>query len=110
MRDIKFRVWSTISAGGVGKMIDWDKLKTGSLSDLETIQNQWIVMQFTGLLDKQGKEIYEGDIVDDEKGNMFAIEWDDDWGWNSNISLSNGQSLRTFKIKGNIYENKELIK
>jgi uncharacterized phage protein (TIGR01671 family) len=55
-REIKFRAYSTI---GKHRMI---YLKNGSLKDLQETDT-WKVMQFTGLTDKNGNEIYEGDIV-----------------------------------------------
>lgn len=54
MREIKFRVWSTAS----------EKMKSGLyLGSNMGLNADSIVMQFTGLTDKNGKEIYEGDIV-----------------------------------------------
>jgi uncharacterized phage protein (TIGR01671 family) len=60
MREIKFRVWSISLASNNGKMHYLTKENT--LEDLIE-HDRWFVMQFTGLHDKNGKEIYEGDIV-----------------------------------------------
>jgi len=60
MRDIKFRVWSTIRKS---RMIFLDsKGERFSSKDLVN-KTDWKVMQYTGLKDRNGKEIYEGDIV-----------------------------------------------
>lgn len=72
MRDIKFRAWDK-----------WDnkmEFPNGSFLDVpRRIAGNWkeflILMQYTGLKDKNGlKEIYEGDIIDVEgniKGNIY---------------------------------------
>jgi len=72
------------------------------------------VMQFTGLTDKDGLEIYEGDIIlKDAK-----VVWKDyDKGWdfgyfgihNGKYNLSSYDCRDDFKVIGNIYENPELI-
>ena len=78
---------------------------------LPSSAKHFIWMQFTGLLDKNGKEIYEGDILkwNDEVSqvmwrlydSMFEIE-----------KIFNGFSERVtsdYEIIGNIYENPELL-
>ena len=118
MRKIKFRAWNS------SHILEWDWIcAMGMVSEiiLDTHVN-YQIMQFTGLLDKNGKEIYEGDIAKDTQ---------DSFGRNSLISWSNnlcgfwkepivarvhqfGQHLEKriadrIEVIGNIYENPELL-
>ena len=69
MREIKFRAW-----GKNSKEFLQDKNGYGlTLKEIQNISDidLWEFQQFTGLKDKNGKEIYEGDI----------IEFTDKWEW-----------------------------
>ena len=64
------------------------------------------VAQFTGLCDKNGREIYEGDILQHEsqKQSINTMKWN-----KHEASFTKFLPLRKFEIIGNIYENPELL-
>ena len=120
MREIKFRAWDKKNK----KMLHWDKepyldFFIGDYGALlreafdEMIINQGLVlMQFTGLLDKNGKEIYESDRIKHDLWGEFNIEWDEmSAGFRavsddkeSDLNLAHAQ-LQRCRIIGNKYEN-----
>ena len=109
-REIKFRAYSKCTE----KMSDWDFIHSvRNLHKLLTLDHVEI-MQFTGLVDKNGREIYEGDIVkhlhsadtcivmfEKETAMFLAREVGDE-------TLGFGIEDVT-EVIGNIYENPELI-
>lgn len=109
VREIKFRAW--MSEHG-GQMYDWKAILTWHLDSLEPRTDGFIFMQYTGLKDKNGKEIYEGDILQ-SKTNKVIVEWLDFYGrWeasNETGFILSFFSLMGWKIIGNIYENPELL-
>lgn len=79
-----------------------------------------VVMQYTGLKDKNGKEIYEGDIISykyyrgfsgGEKEIIAKVEFIDGcFGFYEFVGYFNRYDLNESKVIGNIYENPELLK
>ena len=67
-------------------------------------------MQFTGLLDKTGAEIYEGDIVNTPHNGIMKVLFSDG---SFQMKKANGDSVLTWayssEIIGNIYQNPELL-
>ena len=77
-------------------------------------QDTSVVMQYTGLKDKIGREIFEGDVVQDDRNENYAIQW----GTGTFVLMKDGKEVGIGLIKtesclriiGNIYENPDLIK
>ena len=77
-----------------------------------------VIEQFTGLLDRNGKEVYEGDLVEIEKYGKFQIIWNE-WACKFDFDkigkrereeplLSQDWEQKT-EVIGNIHENPELL-
>jgi len=117
-RDIKFRFWQPeVEIMSVGLT-----LREIEQSAIENTKSPFIKdhipMQFTGLLDKNGKEIYEGDIfkedLTDEQGNpivsyvVFKDGMFTDNAGDEPLADIIGRDTNA-EIIGNIYENPDLI-
>lgn len=112
MRDIKFRAWDGIRMTTSG-------IQFSATTGLLTMIKDMPLMQYTGLLDKNGKEIYEGDILSnkDTDGNM-VVNWCpisagfclDKKGWMFSHYFKEAVDANQCEVIGNIYEDLELLK
>lgn len=127
MREIKFRAWNAYAK----QMYDVDLLhiRNSIPQVVPTLEGNYmslvyqpkvVLMQHTGLKDKNGVEIYEGDVLqffvgDDEF--KAKVEWNDqEAGFIAFYKLSGftpedmGYQKDSYVVIGNIYENPELLK
>lgn len=116
-REIKFRAWDgekmteRICIAGNGFATTWDD--DDEKTHLVLTKVDWPLIQYTGLKDKNGKEIYEGDII---KSPFFddinvAVEWDE---WFAQFTFGGAEfnveiKPENIEVIGNIYENPELL-
>ena len=124
-RQIKFRVWDKtvskflfpwVNGCRFGEKVSlafcdfpWE---IGELKD----SNRFIIGEYTGLKDKNGREIYEGDILEDENSFTYEVFWLDT---NASFELAEKQekldgynspvfhwrSMNRLRVIGNIFEN-----
>ena len=132
-RVIKFRAWSEKFSGMIYPNDTDYQIKIGN-GDIHSVWSVWKdgrddecveIMQFTGLLDKNGKEIYEGDIIlnplstkPEDKG--FLVSWMVHGFYLSNVRgnmfeheenkfIPFDDIETNFEIIGNIYEHPNLL-
>ena len=115
MREIKFRVWDILNK----RILNYGEIMTLPMWEVlpgTPEQRAFNVMQYTGLKDKNGKEIYEGDIIK-HKYNSTKTVWFKNGAFvmsheNSNIHLlydliiEDGH-LMDWDVVGNIYEKEK---
>lgn len=136
MREIRFRAWDEgnkvmhhnfqfITSGNEGD--DWilftsdeapyeKDRKEGVVLNNPYFRQQLKIMQFTGLHDRNGKEIWEGDIVIIDGGLKWVCGWSDnharfyfDTGLHKTDDFDSHEPYN-FEVIGNVYENPDLLK
>ncbi|OHY53204.1 YopX family protein [Lacticaseibacillus paracasei] len=126
-REIKFRAWDNLEncwyeptfEGYRGKIEEIMLSPRGRLTmrtmteliDESMFPNRFELMQYTGLKDNNGREIYEGDIVKNEYGKAMDIQYDPRsaaFGVGDYYFGTIGYG-KTLEVIGNIFENPELL-
>jgi uncharacterized phage protein (TIGR01671 family) len=127
-RETKFRAWDTERKKMYGldteqfgfqfKKDGWAYHDYGA-ECIYTTSRTGVLMQYTGLKDKNGKEIYEGDIVKmkeeySDKIYNTKVEWSEQFaGFSPYVDYDSDCDIytegRDTEVIGNIYENTELL-
>jgi uncharacterized phage protein (TIGR01671 family) len=124
MREIKFRVWDgTLMLPAESIQFDTETVEVLIPCDafgceghpIEYDFGNVVLMQYTGLCDKNGKEIYEGDIVrlyckgTEHLEGAHVVEWisESEGGFSIGWGLFN--NTFDYEVIGNIYENPDLL-
>lgn len=121
----KYRAYD---GGSLNRMYQPDEVMVGNgdiwIIDEDSVAGEWIVnndihlMQSTGLVDKEGTEVFEGDILHHQIQTeyTFIVKYDKDKGrwYGDGISRTyridiTKEFLPYYKVIGNIYENPELL-
>jgi uncharacterized phage protein (TIGR01671 family) len=134
-REIKFRAWNKkdkvmvdVAAMNFGPSGFWSLIEDADDAELQ-LADSYELMQYTGLKDKNGREIYEGDILrvttgEDGESYVAIVKWfgDEDypafdlagipaaWNYDANALATIFQSgVETCEVIGNIFEDKQLL-
>ena len=113
MREIKFRAWDTTQP--ISEMLGWEIVRSNFWWYID--DDGIIMMQYTWLKDRNGVEIYEGDIVIDKNKHwkVFTIEYRIDREYVGYLpvekwvnTLSTFVSWYNIEVIGNMYQNPEI--
>ena len=116
-QEIKFRAWDKkdkvmvdVASINFGPSGLWSLIEDADDAELQ-LADSYELMQYTGLHDKNGREVYEGDIVKNEYGKVMEVQYDP-----RSAAFGVGDyyfgtigSGKTLEVIGNIFDNPELL-
>ena len=127
MRELKFRVWikdeeryydesdeesyMIVPNGNVTYTSESYEEDGVWFNDTTSATNDVVVEQYTGLKDRNGKEIYEGDIIESTwNGDKAEVVWNDVEGeWEHYADFNTHSKYSGSVVIGNIHESPELL-
>lgn len=109
-----------------GKRVDNGKWVTGDLSRIKAADHYFVdeimveettLGECTGLRDKNGTAIFEGDIITDKRGALFRVKWNEKWSHFACETITNAKftpcmnvgTMKHYEVIGNIHDNPELL-
>lgn len=120
-RVLKFRIWDKTNKGYMILGATGLDARNGDVIDYYNEGNrlggpeEYDVEQYTGSTDKNGQEIYEGDILDTPGGRCLCV-WgnNDGWAYRFKVHRTDWFDIveefhKNSEVIGNIHENKELL-
>lgn len=130
MRSIKFRAWDKktrqMSIPLMIKDISVVEFRENWFADMGWVFTELVWLQFTGLKDKLGNEVYEGDILKFNSSlhtlpdKFYEVYWSDGGAWfikekAKSRSFDEGERINGFhlyysEVMGNVYSHPELLK